>query len=130
MDQNINHVLWKNKGNTMINKITNFFVEKYKLSLEIKQNSNDFELFIKSRFDCSQKISQQWLSNNRNLFKIKYQHMIDKILQNMHPIFEPKAISIDLEKTTVKCVNYLYDETTIKLTKLNAKQLNLNHDLV
>ena len=113
-----------------MDKIKSFFAEKYKLSLEIKQNSDDFEILIKSRFDCGQKISKQWLSNNRHMFKVKYRTMIDKILHNMHPIFEPKAISIDLEKNNIKCVNYLYDETTIKLTKLNAMQLKLNSDLV
>ena len=113
-----------------MNKIRSYFREKCKLSLEIKQNNYNFEIWVKSRFDCSEKISKQWLSTNRYLFKTKYQDTIDKILQNLHPIFEPKAISINLEKNNIKCVNYLYDETTIKLTKLNAMQLNLNNDLV
>jgi hypothetical protein len=96
----------------------------------VKHNSHGFEILIKSRFDCNQEVSQQWLSNNHHLFKTKYQYMIDKILQNMHPIFEPQAISIDLEKNNIKCVNYLSDVTTVKLSKLNVIQLNLNHDLV
>ena len=130
MDQNTNLALWRNKEKMIINNIKKYFAEKYKCSLEIRQNNSSFDILLKSRFGCTQKVDQRWLSNNRHLFKIKYQDIIDKILQNMHPIFEPKVISIDLEKNNIICVNYLSDKTTIKLTRFNAQKLNLSHDLV